>query len=152
MLSSSVGSVLGPAVVAAGFRYVALDLEGFVTPEIHQALLEAKARPGSTAELQYVVDERWFEDANVIGRIAGGHRPEQAVVLVAHWDAGGLSEPDPDGVSIANASGLAVLLAVAEARSHDCLDPECTVLACQALRALIAAIDAALPEVTDEGG
>ncbi|MCA9652253.1 MAG: M28 family peptidase [Myxococcales bacterium] len=93
----------------------ALDLEGFVTPEIHQVLLEAKARPGSTAELQYVVDERWFEDANVIGRIAGGHRPEQAVVLVAHWDAGGLSEPDPDGVSIANASGLAVLLAVAEA-------------------------------------
>lgn len=93
----------------------ALDLEGFVGSSLYQALLDARARPGSTAELQYVAEERWFEDANIIGRIAGGRRPEQVVVLVAHWDAGGLLPPDTELGSIANATGLAVMLAVAEA-------------------------------------
>lgn len=94
----------------------ALDLEGFVSEDAHRALLDAQGRVGSTAQLEYIAEERWFEDANVIGRIAGGRRPEQAVVLVAHWDAGGLSEPDTEGGgTIANASGLAVMLAVAEA-------------------------------------
>ncbi|MEX1368032.1 MAG: M28 family peptidase [Nannocystaceae bacterium] len=93
-----------------------LDLEGFVAPEVYEVLLLAQARPGSTAELEYLAEERWFQDANIIGRIAGDRRPEQAVVLVAHWDAGGLSAPDAEGAtSIANASGLAVMLAVAEA-------------------------------------
>ncbi|MEM7154639.1 MAG: M28 family peptidase [Myxococcota bacterium] len=88
----------------------ALDLEGFVPPEVHAALLEARDRPGSSIDVDFRVDERWFEDSNVIGRIAGGRRPEQAVVVVANWDAG-----EDEAGAPSNGSGLAVLLALAEA-------------------------------------
>ena len=91
----------------------ALDLEGFVPPEVHAALLQARDRPGSTINVDFRVDERWFEDSNVIGRIAGGRRPEQAVVVVANWDAG-----EDDAGTPSNGSGLAVLLALAEASGH----------------------------------
>jgi hypothetical protein len=92
-----------------------LELQGFVGPEAHAALLEARATPGTTVDLAYQATERWFEDENVIGRLAGGRHPEQVVLVVTHWDAGGLSDPLPEGGASDNAGGLAVLLAVAEA-------------------------------------
>lgn len=93
----------------------ALALQGFVGPDVLAALREAQAVPDATVEIQYEATERWFEDDNVIGRLAGGRRPEQVVLVITHWDAGGLSEPLPEGGAIDNAGSLAVLLAVAEA-------------------------------------
>ncbi|MCX4246904.1 M28 family peptidase [Paraliomyxa miuraensis] len=92
----------------------ALDLQGFVAGDVYQALLDARSTPGAVVGLEYETTERWFENANVIGRLAGGRRPEQAIVVVTHWDAGGLSEPLADGGGELNAGSLAVLLSVAE--------------------------------------
>lgn len=91
----------------------ALDLQGFVDPSVHLALAEAAAIPGALAELEYEATERWFQDDNVIGRIAGGRHPEQAVVVIAAWDAGGLAPPLSEGGGSTPAGGLAVLLALA---------------------------------------
>lgn len=91
-----------------------LELQGFVGPEVHAALLAARAKPGATVELSYEATERWFEDDNVIGRIAGGRYPEQVVLVATHWDEGGLSDPVPEGGGSENAGSLAVLLSVAE--------------------------------------
>lgn len=93
----------------------ALELQGFVGPEVHAALLEARATPGATVELDYQATERWFEDDNVIGRLAGGRHPEQVVLVTTHWDEGGLAESLPDGGGPENAGSLAVLLSMAEA-------------------------------------
>lgn len=92
----------------------ALDLHGFVPPSVHTALLDAAAIPGSVAEVEFEAVERWFRDDNVIGRIVGSRRPEQAVVVVAHWDAGGLTEPLAGGGGAVSAGALATLLAIAE--------------------------------------
>lgn len=93
----------------------ALELQGFVGPEVHAALLEARATPGATVELGYEATERWFEDDNVIGRLAGGRHPEQVVLVATHWDEGGLTDPVPGGGGLENAGSLAVLLSMAEA-------------------------------------
>lgn len=91
-----------------------LELQGFVGPDVHAALLAARATPGATLELRYEATERWFQDDNVIGRLAGDRHPEQVVLIATHWDEGGLTEPLPEGGGLANAGSLAVLLAVAE--------------------------------------
>jgi hypothetical protein len=91
-----------------------LELRGFVGPEVHAALLAARAKPEAIVELHYEATERWFEDDNVIGRIAGGRYPEQVVLVATHWDDGGLAEPVAEGGGSDNAGSLAVLLAVAE--------------------------------------
>lgn len=91
-----------------------LELQGFVEPDVHAALLAARATPGATVELRYETTERWFQDDNVIGRLAGIRHPEQVVLVATHWDEGGLTEPLPEGGGLANAGSLAVLLAVAE--------------------------------------
>lgn len=93
----------------------ALELDGFVGPEVHAALLEARATPGATVELSYASTERWFEDDNVVGRLAGGRHPEQVVLVTTHWDEGGLTEPLAEGGGPENAGSLAVLLSMAEA-------------------------------------
>jgi hypothetical protein len=92
----------------------ALELQGFVAPNVHAALRQARATPGTTVELRYEATEQWFQDDNVIGRLAGGRHPEQVVLVATHWDEGGLSEPRPEGGGLQNAGSLAVLLAVAE--------------------------------------
>ena len=94
-----------------------LPVEGFVSTETFAALRRAMARPGSTADISFTAEERWFEDANVVGRVAGRDKPEQVVLVTANWDAGGLAAPLAEGGAIQDASGLAVLLAVVERMS-----------------------------------
>jgi hypothetical protein len=58
--------------------------------------------------------ERTVLDPNVIGRIPGAERPEEVVIVLAHWDAGGAGPVLPEGgAAIDNASGVAALLAMA---------------------------------------
>ena len=92
----------------------ALPVEGFVSAETFTALRRAMAQPGSSVDISFTAEERWFEDANVVGRVAGRDKPEQVVLVTANWDAGGLSAPLTEGGEIQSASGLAVMLAVVE--------------------------------------
>lgn len=58
--------------------------------------------------------ERTVVDPNIIGRIPGTERPEEVVVVLAHWDAGGTRPVLPEGgAAFDNASGVAALLAMA---------------------------------------
>jgi hypothetical protein len=58
--------------------------------------------------------EQTIVDPNLIGRIPGALRPEEVIVVLAHWDAGGVSPPLPDGgAAIDNAAGVAAMLAAA---------------------------------------
>jgi Zn-dependent M28 family amino/carboxypeptidase len=115
----------------------ALGLEGWISSEAAEALAR---RTGSTlrkwhAEAlkkgfhgrdlgvrmggTFVTTERRLEDVNVIGKITGDTRPDEAVLITAHWDHLGTAvtdTPDQDAVfngAIDNASGVAGMLAVA---------------------------------------
>lgn len=94
-----------------------LPVEGFVSSEAYGALQRATLTPGSTVDVSFTAEERWFEDSNVVGRIAGRDKPEQVVLVTANWDAGGLAEPSPEGGAAQAATGLSVLLAVVERMS-----------------------------------
>ncbi len=94
-----------------------LAVEGFVSPEAFAALQRASRVTGSTADISFTAKERWFEDANVLGRIPGRSNPEQVVIVTANWDAGGLEPSEAEHGNAQAASGLAVLLAVVERMS-----------------------------------
>lgn len=97
----------------------ALDLQGFVAADVYAALVDARATPAATVELAYEATERWFENDNVIGRLAGGRHPEQVVLVCTHWDQREPSEPSPEGSATDdNAGSLAVLLSLAEAAAR----------------------------------
>lgn len=91
-----------------------LPIEGFVSPEAYSALQRATLTEGSTVDVSFTAEERWFEDSNVVGRVAGRGKPEQVVLVTANWDAGGLGEPNPEGGAAQAGTGLSVLLAVVE--------------------------------------
>ncbi len=94
-----------------------LPIEGFVSAEAFAALRRATLTAGSTVDVSFTAQERWFEDSNVVGRVAGRGKPEQVVLVTANWDAGGLGEPNPVGGAAQAGSGLSVLLAVVERMS-----------------------------------
>ncbi len=91
-----------------------LPIEGFVSPEAFTALRKATLSVGSQVDVFFNAEERWFEDTNVVGRVAGRNKPEQVVLVTANWDAGGLEPTNPEGGEAQAGSGLAVMLAVVE--------------------------------------
>lgn len=81
-----------------------------------------RARPtGVMLEGEVVTTERTLTDANVVGRIPGGSRAAQAVVITAHWDHLGTNAAAAQGDdaifngAVDNASGIAGMLATAAA-------------------------------------
>src|SRR5690606_38394784 len=77
--------------------------------------------PG-TASLNMTFTSRRFEGTNVIGKLAGAERPDEAVVYTAHHDHLGIDEDllaaGEDGIyngAVDNASGVSMLLTLAEA-------------------------------------
>lgn len=91
-----------------------LAIEGFATGPAFEALQRAASVPGTTVDVHFEASERWFEDANVLGRLVGRRRPEQVVIVTAAWDAGGLTEPLESGGDPLAATGPAVLFAIAQ--------------------------------------
>jgi Zn-dependent M28 family amino/carboxypeptidase len=88
----------------------------------HEGALEPGFQPidtGVTLEGVLETTERQLSDVNVLGRLPGASKPEQAVFITAHWDhLGTEDEPadDQDVIfngAIDNASGIAGMLAVA---------------------------------------
>lgn len=90
-----------------------------------EALTKAASQPGFQAKpLDLSIDIearsqiRAFDSVNVIGRIAGSDRPNEAVLYLAHWDHLGLCRPAgaPDRIcngAVDNASGVALLIEIA---------------------------------------
>ena len=88
-------------------------------------LVKAASQPGfRTRALDLTLDIdarsqiRAFDSVNVIGRIAGRDRPDEAVLYLAHWDHLGLCRPAgaPDRIcngAVDNASGVALLIEIA---------------------------------------
>jgi Zn-dependent M28 family amino/carboxypeptidase len=75
-----------------------------------------------TASLAMTFETRRFEGTNVIGRLTGASRPDEAIVYTAHHDHLGKDETliaqGQDGIyngAVDNASGVAMVLALAEA-------------------------------------
>ncbi|HLT48304.1 MAG TPA: M28 family peptidase [Rubricoccaceae bacterium] len=75
-----------------------------------------------TATLSMELESRRFEGTNVIGKLTGAERPEEAVVYTAHHDHLGMNEAliaaGEDGIyngAVDNASGVSMLLTLAEA-------------------------------------
>lgn len=91
------------------------------------AALKAKARlpefrpiplSGVSVSAAGEVKETPIVSHNVIGRLRGSERPEEAVIYGAHWDANGTNAADQNGDSIRNGAidngiGTAELIAVA---------------------------------------
>jgi len=90
-----------------------------------EALAKAAAQPGFQAkplDLRFDIEARSqiraFDSVNVIGRIAGSGRADEAVLYLAHWDHLGLCRPAgaPDRIcngAVDNASGVALLIEIA---------------------------------------
>jgi aminopeptidase len=95
-----------PAAVNV-FGIVSLEAEGRL-----RSALAAGASPKVTFDVE--TDVTFIEDPNVIGRVTGAVNPEQSVVVLANWDAGGHSDPVPEGGGAEqNATGVAVALTLA---------------------------------------
>lgn len=79
--------------------------------ELRAALTDA---PTPELELSVDVQVRSLDDTTVIGRFAGSKHPEQSIVVLASWDAGGFDQPLLEGGgSEANGAGVAVALSLA---------------------------------------
>ncbi len=80
-----------------------------------------RARPlAATASVAGRLTATPFTSFNVIGRLKGATRPDEAVLYGAHWDANGQGVPDAAGDAIRNgaidnATGTAELIEVARA-------------------------------------
>ncbi|KAF0243090.1 MAG: hypothetical protein FD180_3572 [Planctomycetota bacterium] len=85
---------------------------------------DESARPA--ARLRVAVEDEPLAGTNVIGMLPGAFPGKAAVILCAHYDSHGLQPPSPGYPAgrlypgaCDNASGIAVLLAVADALAHD---------------------------------
>ena len=116
----------------------ALDVQGWISTEAAQALAkkagtslarwhEAALKKFKAVDIPVTLSGTWasterrFSDDNVLGRIPGATRPEEAVFVTAHWDHLGTNptaQPGEDAVfngAVDNASGIAGMLGVAAA-------------------------------------
>jgi len=94
------------------------------------ALIQDAAQPGYAgaalgidADLHMGTEVRAYASPNVIGEVAGSDPKAGAILLTAHWDHLGLCRPEgaPDRIcngAVDNASGVALLLAVARRIAH----------------------------------
>jgi len=101
--------VVGSAGAEASFAF-----HGFIDAAVLD-VLEAAAQAHANVSVTIESQTRSLGDANVLGRIPGSEDPGHVVVVLAHWDAGGLTPPLPKGgAAIQNGSGIAALFAMAE--------------------------------------
>jgi Peptidase family M28/PA domain len=80
----------------------------------------AGAPLGVTADFDVKTDVRAFDSYNVVGKIAGKKPDSGAVLYLGHWDHLGICRPEGEADRICNgavdnASGIAVLIEVAQA-------------------------------------
>lgn len=88
----------------------------------HEAALDPKFQAQPTKfhlRGRLVTSERRTQDVNVLGKVPGKSRPDEAVIVTAHWDHLGVDADAADGEdaiyngAVDNASGTAGLLGIA---------------------------------------
>jgi len=101
------------------FRDAGLDLAA-----LRVAARRADFRPVPLAGLSFSADipvqQEVVDSRNVLAKISGATRPDETVMLGAHWDAYGIGAPDAQGRTVRggandDAIGLAALLEIARA-------------------------------------
>ena len=123
----SVSSEGRPFAIVQGPISHAAALEVLAAAGDSKALLEWADRPDfrarrlpltASAEVHSYIEE--FTTANIVGMVQGSHKPDEAVVLMGHWDHVGHCAPEgaADRIcngAVDNASGIAVMIEAAEA-------------------------------------
>lgn len=125
-----------PAFAPAPLAPSAFKASGWLRGDLAATLLgldlaEAKRRArdkafratpvaGASLSLAGTVKATAVVSHNVVGRLAGASRPDEALVYGAHWDANGTNGPDATGDAIRNgaidnATGTAELIEIARA-------------------------------------
>lgn len=105
-------------------------------------LAEAAARPGFQAvsldgaqlSAELHTDLRTLTSNNVVGMIEGSERPDEYILMTAHWDHIGVrlnfaSDDDIYNGAVDNATGVAAVLEMAERFASDETPPERSILA-----------------------
>lgn len=104
------------------FAAAGLDFDALAT-SARSAGFRAVPIGDATLSAEVETTARRFVTHNVIGKIPGVTRPDEAVLYGAHWDAFGIGAPDAraDRIhsgAIDNASGVGTMIEVARAFAH----------------------------------
>jgi Zn-dependent M28 family amino/carboxypeptidase len=112
-----VGGWIQRAVAVELFKAAGLDFDA------EKKLAQSESfRPvelqGTSFSADYAVKTSTVTSHNIIGKLAGAQRPDEAVLYSAHWDHLGIGPPDAHGDriyngAIDNASGVAGMLEIA---------------------------------------
>ncbi|HEY9554631.1 MAG TPA: M28 family peptidase [Allosphingosinicella sp.] len=116
-----------------------LKLQGWISGEASADLFKragldltaerARARTGAftaiplgdaTFSAAFSVEQEVVQSRNVLARISGAKRPDETVMIAAHWDAYGTGEPDAQGRTVRSGAnddgiGLAAMFEIARA-------------------------------------
>ncbi len=115
------GDVAQPPLVAFVPQSQAATLLGSQAATLTKAGAAKDFRPvalDGTIDLSATTERRRFTTANIVGMIPGTQRPNEAVLLSAHWDHIGICRPEGTADRICNgaadnASGTAILIETA---------------------------------------
>jgi hypothetical protein len=108
--------IISNDAAAALLRAAGSDLEQLTAQSVERGF---RARPLNVhGEVDLETSIQAIDTANIVGKITGTSRPEEAVILLAHWDHLGICRPEgaADRIcngAVDNASGTAILIEVA---------------------------------------
>ena len=124
------GWMTRPAAVSM-FEALGADLESMIASAKEPGTAARIFDATFAAKLQNRVER--LASANVVGKVVGAKRPDEAVLVCAHWDhlgtrAGSEREDNIFNGAVDNASGTAALLELAEAISAQETPPVRTIL------------------------
>lgn len=109
------------------FHKAGLDFEAMKL-KARRADFQPVALTGETFNAAFAVTHSAIESHNVLARLPGTRRPDEAIIYAAHWDAYGVGKPDAHGDTIrrgANDDGLGVAAVLDIARAFKAgLPPE----------------------------
>lgn len=114
------------------FDKAGLDFDA-MTESAHERGFEAAPMNGLKASGTLKNTIRRSESANVIGLLPGTEKPDEYVLLMAHWDhlGKGIRDKDGDGVfngAVDNATGVASVLSIAEAFANSNPKPKRSIM------------------------
>src|SRR5690606_27863935 len=104
------------------FRRAGLDLAA-LRVRARQADFRPVPLAGLALSADLPVSRETVESRNVLARLPGADRPDEVVMVAAHWDAFGIGTPDAQGRTIRagandDALGVAGVLEVARSAVH----------------------------------
>jgi Zn-dependent M28 family amino/carboxypeptidase len=112
-----VGGWIQRAVAVELFRAAGLDFDAEKRRAQTDSFRPVKLK-GTSFSADYAVKSSTIVSHNIIGKLTGAERPDEAVLYSAHWDHLGIGPPDARGDriyngAIDNASGVAGLFEIA---------------------------------------